>query len=122
MLTQQPSRPICLHCRTSLAKPNGVSKHGFKKWHRYCVDCSKSLYDPDKSYLLNKKLSCEECGFEAKDKCQLDLVFKDGNKANKKSANLKTLCANCARLFKKKLRAEKKSIFNNLTVDADIRI
>lgn len=61
------------------------------------------------------------CGFEAVDKCQLDLVYKDGNPQNKKSSNLKTMCANCSRLHKKKNRVNKKSILN-LTVDADIRI
>jgi hypothetical protein len=33
-----------------------------------------------------------------------------------------TLCANCSRLYKKCQRTGKKSILNNVTVDADIRI
>ncbi len=99
MLTQQPARPICSHCKFALAKPNGRSKHGFQKWHKYC----------------------EDCGFVPEDRIQLDLVYKDGNKKNKKINNLLTLCANCARLYNKRTRTGKKSIMN-VTVDGDTRI
>ena len=34
---------------------------------------------------------------------------------------MKTLCANCSRLYKKQLRQKKKSILD-ITVDADVRI
>jgi hypothetical protein len=51
----------------------------------------------------------------------MDLVFKDGNKNNKKPGNLKTLCANCSRLYQKRLKKGRKSVMN-MTVDADIRI
>ncbi len=121
MLTSQPSRPLCTHCNFALAKPNGKSKHGFQKWHRYCVDCSKAIYNDRFKHLQHKKTSCDHCGFEAIDKCQIDLVFKDGNKDNKVKKNLLTLCANCSRLYKKKQRTGKKSILN-VTVDADVRI
>jgi uncharacterized Zn finger protein len=66
-------------------------------------------------------MSCEKCEFVPEDKCQLDLVFKDGNKANKTKKNLLTLCANCSRLYRKRMRTGKKSILN-VTVDADVRI
>lgn len=121
MLTARPPRPLCLHCKFALAKPNGKSKHGFQKWHRYCVDCSKAIYNPRFKHLQHKQTSCNHCGFEAEDKCQIDLVYKDGNKKNKKKNNLLTLCANCSRLYKKKLRTGKKSILN-ATVDGDTRI
>ena len=64
---------------------------------------------------------CEECGFVPKDKVQLDLVFRDGNKNNKSKNNLLTLCANCARIHNKKMRTGRKSIYN-ATVDGDTRI
>ena len=121
MLTRQPNRPFCENCKVSLAKPNGVSKHGFKKWHKYCASCAKAAYNTKFGYLLHKKSKCEKCGFIPEDKCQLDVVFKDGNKKNKKESNLKTLCANCSRLFKKRLKKGRKSVMN-MTVDADIRI
>lgn len=121
MLTKQKSRPLCLHCKIVPAKSNGISKLGFKKWHKYCVDCSKMLYSEKHKHLQSKQQRCEFCNFKPEDKCQLDVVFKDGNKKNKKESNLKTLCANCSRLFKKRLKKGRKSVMN-MTVDADIRI
>ena len=59
MLTRQPARPLCEHCKMTLAKYNGTSKHGFTKWHKYCVECSKAAYNPKHGYLLHKKNKCE---------------------------------------------------------------
>ena len=120
-LKKQPPRPICSHCKFSLAKPNGKSKHGFQKWHRYCEDCAKTMYSGRFKHLQHKGNTCEECNFVPEDRIQLDLVYRDGNKKNKKKTNLLTLCANCARLYNKKLRTGKKSILN-VTVDGDTRI
>ena len=121
MLTRQPNRPLCEHCKTSLAKPNGKSKHGFTKWHKYCVDCAKGAYNSKYGYLLHKKDKCEKCGFVPEDKCQLDVVYKDGNKKNKDKRNLKTLCANCNRLHQKKLKEKRKSILD-ITIDSDFTL
>lgn len=121
MLTSQPNRPFCEHCRIALAKANGVSKHGFKKWHRYCSNCSKYFYDEKYKHLSTKKIQCEKCDFIPEDPCQLDLIYKDGNKNNKKSSNLKTLCANCNRLFQKNIKKSKKKLLD-ITVDADVRL
>jgi hypothetical protein len=62
-----------------------------------CTQVDSSIYNI-------KEVSCEECAFIPEDRVQLDLVYKDGNKKNKKKNNLLTLCANCARLYNKKLR------------------
>lgn len=121
MLTKQPYRHFCENCKIALAKPNGKSKHGFTKWHKYCASCAKTIYDPKYGHRLNKKSKCESCGFIPSDKCQLDIVYKDGNKNNKEKSNLKTLCANCSRLFYKKLKLKKKSILD-ITIDSDVRI
>ena len=121
MLTKQKSRPVCSHCGLIPAKPNGISKLGFKKWHKYCIDCSKMLYSDKHKHLQHKQMRCEFCGFKATDKCQMDIVFKDGNKKNTKESNLKSLCANCSRLYQKRLKKGRKSVMN-MTVDADIRI
>jgi len=121
MLDRQPTRPRCTNCKLSLAKPNGKSKLGFQKWHKYCVECSKAIYNEKYKHLQAKKNICDECGFVPVDRCQLDLIYKDGNSKNKKSSNLRTLCANCSRLHRKKNRVNKKSILN-MTVDMDIRI
>lgn len=121
MLTNQPNRPFCMNCKTALSKPNGVSVAGFQKWHRYCIDCAKAVYNPKFGYLVDKKNYCEECGFLAKDKCQLDVVYVDNNPKNKVKSNIKTICANCNRLHKKQNKQVKKSILN-ITVDTDATI
>lgn len=121
MLIQQLPRPICSHCKFALARPNGISKHGFKKWHRYCDDCAKYLYSSKHKHLSNKANKCEECEFVPIDRIQLDIVYRDGNKKNKNKDNLLTLCANCARLYNKNLRISKKSILNT-TVDSLTKI
>lgn len=119
MLTRQPTRPLCKNCKVSLAKPNGVSKHGFKKWHKYCVDCAKSAYNPKFGYLLSKSNCCSSCGFVAVDKCQLDIVYKDNNSKNKTPENLITICANCNRLLK---RSKKEKSILDITVDSDLTV
>jgi hypothetical protein len=48
-------------------------------------------------------------------------VYKDGNRKNKDKSNIKTLCANCNRLYQKKLREKKKSLMD-ITVDADVTL
>lgn len=70
--------------------------------------CSSQCWADSKSrmYLLNRrwlrktflKPVCEQCGFVAEHRCQLDLDHKDGNALNHKQENLQTLCANCHRL------------------------
>jgi hypothetical protein len=119
MLTEQPHRQFCMQCKLSLVKPNGKSKHGFQKWHKYCSSCAKANYNKKYGYRLHKKTSCDSCGFTAKDKCQLDLIYKDGNRNNKSEKNILTLCANCNRLYQKQLKIKKKSILD-ITVDCDV--
>lgn len=115
MLLTQPNRKLCSNCNLQLVKPNGKSKHGFTKWHKYCSSCAKSIYDDKFAHRNNKKLVCEKCGFNAVDKCQLDLIYIDGDSGNKNQYNLKTICANCSRIYQK----NKKNILD-ITVDTDI--
>jgi len=121
MITQQLPRPICAHCKFALAKPNGKSKHGFQKWHKYCIDCARAIYNDRFKHLFHKTSTCERCGFVPEDRVQLDLVFKDGNKKNTEKTNLLTMCANCSRIHNKRIRTNKKSILG-ATVDGDTRI
>jgi len=118
-IAHQPNRPFCKLCKSALAKANGVTKNKFKKWHKYCSGCAKAAYNPKYGHLLHKKPQCEACGFIAADKCQLDVVYRDGNKKNKDKSNIKTICANCNRLMNKKLKT--KSIMD-ITIDSDVRI
>jgi 5-methylcytosine-specific restriction endonuclease McrA len=53
--------------------------------------------------------------------CQLDVVYIDNNKKNKNNTNLRTLCANCNRVYKKTTKENKKSILD-ITVDTDYRL
>jgi ribosomal protein S14 len=46
-----------------------------------------------------KKAICERCGFRSKNPIQLDVFHIDGSLINSKPTNLKTICANCQRLF-----------------------
>ena len=121
MLIQQPTRKLCELCNVSLVKSNGISKHGFQKWHKYCSTCSKAVYNKKFGYLLNKKNKCDKCGFIPLDKCQLDLVYLDGNKINKDKKNIKTFCANCSRLHNKEQKLKNKSIYD-ITVDTDLTL
>jgi uncharacterized Zn finger protein len=122
MILDQPSKPRCINCKLNFARPNGKSKLGFQKWQKYCDDCAKAIYSQKHKHLLNKKTQCDQCGFIASDKCQLDLVYKDGNSKNKNIDNLLTLCANCSRLHKKSSKLEKKSILSVTVDNGDIRI
>ena len=60
MLTKQKPRPRCKHCKLSLAKKNGKSKHGFQLWHKFCSDCAKAIYNDKYKHILDKKLSADE--------------------------------------------------------------
>jgi hypothetical protein len=113
MLTSQPNRPLCKNCDISLAKPNGISKYGFQRWHKYCVDCAKMLYNPKFEYLKGKKSTCERCEFVPEDSCQLDVI--------RESNQIRVLCANCSRVYRKSVRLSKRTLLD-ITVDADVRI
>ena len=117
MLTRQPARPKCTSCNISFAKPNGISKHGFQKWHKYCVDCAKALYNKK---IPKKNTMCIECGFIPKDLIQLDVAYRDLDSTNKNPQNILTVCANCNRLRRKMIREGKKPM--EMSVDSTIRI
>ena len=117
MLTRQPVRPKCVNCNISFAKPNGISKHGFKKWHKYCTDCAKAISNKK---IPMKNTMCIECGFVPEDLIQLDIAYRDLNPNNKSPQNILTVCANCSRLRNKKIREGNKQM--DMSVDSTIRI
>ena len=115
-------RPICEKegCG-NLAKPNGYNTKGERKFYKLCSPCRrrKSNYKDTPSgkrqferlrelclkgreerrpYRQFVKDYCEECGFIAVHKCQLDVDHIYGNHENNEESNLQTLCANCHRL------------------------
>ena len=78
------------------------------------------MYNKKFRQLQHKDISCFECGFLAEDLIQLDIAFRDGNPANKDRSNILSVCANCNRLRKKRLREENKQL--DMSVDSDLRI
>lgn len=120
MLTKQPIRPKCSKCTLSYAKSNGISKRGFQKWHKYCVACAKAMYNKKFVHLQHKTHMCFECGFIPEDLIQLDVIFKDGNPSNKQLGNILSICSNCNRVRRKRLREALKIL--DISVDSEIRI
>lgn len=47
------------------------------------------------------KTQCDKCGFKSKHKEQFNVFHVDGNLNNCRPSNLKTICANCARVLHK---------------------
>jgi hypothetical protein len=45
-----------------------------------------------------KSDTCIRCGFQAEDRCQMDLDHIDGDRRNHVVDNMQTLCSNCHRL------------------------
>lgn len=118
MHTIQPPRHICAHCAITPARPNGRTKLGYTRWGKYCNDCHRAHYDVRYKHMREKRSSCDSCGFIAQDLCQLDLVYMDGNTRNRRLANLRTLCANCHRLWIKTNRNRRTVL--DITIDADV--
>lgn len=95
-------RGICVRCHE---RPQKVKKRG--KFRPLCSRCDRLLHPCKRSkprvrfdfpYTRHKKNSCEQCGFVALHKCQLDVDHIDGDHSNSDPSNLQTLCANCHRL------------------------
>jgi len=96
-ILQEREVPFCKSCGVEPAAKQGISKLGYQKYRSVCHWCHKNKR-PHLLYRSYKKESCEECGFLAVNRCQLDVDHKDGNHSNHDPDNLVTLCANCHRL------------------------
>lgn len=83
-------RPTCPCGEPVRSKGRGES--GIRLWDRRCWKCRFG------TYTLHKKDYCEQCGFKAVHRVQLDVDHIDGNHMNNDESNLQTLCANCHRL------------------------
>ena len=82
-------RPICVDCGSPASK-NHLRKDGTYSYNKRCWHCMT-----DRKYRKFKKNHCEECGFVAVHKCQLDVDHIDLNRNNNDPSNLRTLCRNC---------------------------
>ena len=63
---------------------------------------------------------CIECGFVPEDLIQLDIAYRDFDPTDKTKENILTVCANCSRLRKKKIREGQKQM--EMSVDSTLRI
>jgi hypothetical protein len=109
LLKEDQIQGLCVECNKNKQQPAPKSKLGFKRFIKTCTTCTKIKYGLPRRgeriiYRQHKKLFCEDCGFIAKDKCQLDVHHIDHNHKNNDPKNLKTLCANCHRLEHYKAR------------------
>lgn len=71
------------------------SKERTQRLHDRLSILTGDAYNKYQKYKID---SCEVCGFEPLDKCQLDVDHIDGDHNNNNEDNLQTLCANCHRL------------------------
>ena len=83
------NRGLC-HCGNNQESKGRY--RGRQVFGRLCSQCRRN------SYKIFKKDKCEECGFVAVHKMQLDVDHIDGDHTNNDESNLQTLCANCHRL------------------------
>ena len=69
-----------------------------------CDHCSKgrgkNIFPWEKSGYKKKNI-CDRCGFSSRYLEQFNVFHTDGNLLNCRHANLKTVCANCQRIFGK---------------------
>jgi 5-methylcytosine-specific restriction endonuclease McrA len=95
---------LCMLCgKNPVAVSATKLKSGRVRYRKRCEVCIKQSrairLNGHRNYVLaHKKSYCEECGFVAVDKCQLDVDHIDGNRLNQSPDNFRTLCANCHRL------------------------
>lgn len=62
----------------------------------HCTSCRKNK--ARLAFILKHELICQQCGFAASHRCQLDVDHIDGNSNNNLESNFQLLCANCHRL------------------------
>lgn len=98
-------RPLCSICR---ARPAAINYYKNKKayYRSKCEICSKhngTAKGVPKWYQLGyrQKDHCERCGFASKDQEVFNVYHIDGDLNNCRRANLKTICANCQRIFQR---------------------
>jgi hypothetical protein len=98
------NRPLCI-CGFRPAAVNYI-KNGKTYYRKKCETCLRyngTTVGIPKWFRegYRQKLSCDKCGFKSKYKEQFNVYHIDGNLNNCRTANLKTVCANCQRVLHK---------------------
>lgn len=97
----------CSVCGLTNIISRGQGSQGRSRWRcgkAVAAGCRKAR---DRKDRYDLKETCERCGFEPEDSCQLDIHHIDSNRKNNAPENRQTLCANCHRLFSKKQKMRK---------------
>lgn len=105
MLTRDSTRPICRECNLRPARSGGRSRGGYQRWRPYCASCDSDKYRKPRMV----SLTCVQCGFVAKNACQIDTV------------NDESWCSNCNRLRILAIKQKRREQYE-LTVDVTVDI
>ena len=96
-------RNLCNMCNQ---RPVAVNyyKAGRIFYRSKCDHCANQRLDGIAKWQLvgyKKKNVCDKCNYTSKHTEQFNVFYIDGNPANCKFSNLKTVCANCQRVLHK---------------------
>lgn len=96
-------RPLCQTCGE---KPCAINYYKNKKafYRKDCDTCARGSRPKKTKWQQSgyrKKELCEKCGYTSKYPEQFNVFHVDGNLNNCRPANLKTICANCARILQR---------------------
>lgn len=98
-----PMRDICRICQK---RPVAINyyKEGRPFYRSKCDHCSRNRGEGVPLWAkagYKKKTICDKCGFTSKYQEQFNVFYVDGDPANCKYSNLKTVCSNCQRILHK---------------------
>ena len=89
------SRPVCITCNAPAAI--NYNRKGKTYYRRFCDSCLRQQKKPNpfKVHGYIKKDTCDHCGYQSKYPESFLIWYLDGNKANTRMSNLKSVCLNC---------------------------
>jgi hypothetical protein len=96
-------RKLCKNCQQRPVAIN-YCKEGKIYYRSKCDHCARGLKTERPMWALSgycKKDQCDRCGFKSRHTEIFNVFYVDGNLTNNRSANLKTVCANCQRILHK---------------------
>jgi hypothetical protein len=96
-------REICKKCQQ---RPVAINYHkkGKAFYRSMCDHCARGFDKNSPAWVkagYKKKAVCDKCGFKSPHQEVFTVINVDGNLANCKPSNLKTVCANCQKILQK---------------------